>query len=518
MLTSRKKFLQQTGFVIAGSLLPYSKLLANVFTPPPVKPPPDVNHPMFCTNNLRDNDLFTQARTSNAYFTYYKTPSPIKDVLYALEEDLSGCVSPLPTADDCDPTNNHITNESALRYRAYFPLKNTTEFPNGHNYSEIPLPCLVFFHAGGFQECADFEGGVLATMCKAFARKGFIAISVEYRAGRRKDGTNTSAQQHIAPYRAIQDARGALRSIIKRNTVAEGQHDGLFIINPDQFFIGGMSAGAITALGATYYRNQSMINQAFPTSGASLTIEQALGNIDVDNYYGDLPNPPSIPNYRPTIRGVLNCWGGVVIPKSDDNDETDFFVGGNDLANPPMIIFHGYLDETVPYIDTDPLEDLQDIHFSTSSTFKKTNVCLDTSGSFIVKKPTETTPVSVKTCSSINLYNALADSRIDRFTEIYTDCNMRHGLDDKVDGVETSIADFATGFADTDQVGLYIVQRSAVFFQAIMNYSTLSGHPPFGYVNGKTKFFDCVNNRICTDSGDNNNCPTNDPEICTLET
>lgn len=320
MLTSRKNFLQQAGFAIAGSLLTSSKLFANEVNPldAPGFLPPSTKHPKDCTNNLRDNDLYTQARTSNEYFTYYKTPSPLKDVLYRLEEDISGCVSPIPSTDICDDTNNHITDESALRYLAYFPLKASTEFPNGHDYGTKPLPCVAFFHAGGFQECADFEGGVLATMSKSFARKGFIAITVEYRAGRRKDDVDpsrTSAQQHIAPYRAIQDARGALRSIMKRNTVAEGQHNGSFIINPDQFFIGGMSAGSITALGATYYRNQSMINQAFPTTSASLTIEQALGNIDADYYYGDLPNPPTIPNYRPTIRGVLNCWGGISIPK-----------------------------------------------------------------------------------------------------------------------------------------------------------------------------------------------------------
>lgn len=185
-----------------------------------------------------------------------------------------------------------------------------------------------------------------------------------------------------------------------------------------------------------------------------------------------------------------------------------------------MIIFHGFLDAVIPYVDIDNgnQTDGQDVIFSVDQAYKKTNVCLNTNGNFILKNASQEPPsIFVKTCASINLYNVLADSRVNRFTEIYTDCNMEHGLDDKMNGVETSTADFATGFADTDQVGIYIVQRAAVFFQAIMNYTSLSSHPPFGYIPGRTKFLDCVNSRICTDTGDNNNCPTNGPEICSPE-
>ena len=35
MPVSRKAFLRQTAFAAAGTLFPYSKLFANVFTPPP---------------------------------------------------------------------------------------------------------------------------------------------------------------------------------------------------------------------------------------------------------------------------------------------------------------------------------------------------------------------------------------------------------------------------------------------------------------------------------------------------
>ena len=151
----------------------------------------------------------------------------------------------------------------------------------------------------------------MTTICREFARRGFIAFTIGYRTGRIKDTPNpdrTSAQQGLASYRGIQDGRGAIRSIIKRNASTD-KHGNKFRINEDQFFIGGLSAGAIIAMGSTYYRNQGMINQAYPVRGTSISVEDALGHINSDYYYGETGSDFANPLYTPLIRGVLNGWG-----------------------------------------------------------------------------------------------------------------------------------------------------------------------------------------------------------------
>ena len=85
--------------------------------------------------------------------------------------------------------------------------------------------------------------------------------------------------------------------------------------------MGGASAGAALAMGLAYFRDQTMINETLPwlvnSSSApdSITILAALGSLDYDKYFA-LPTNP-----LPVIRGVLNCWGGILLPMAKDGGD-----------------------------------------------------------------------------------------------------------------------------------------------------------------------------------------------------
>jgi acetyl esterase/lipase len=205
------------------------------------------------------------------------------------------------------------------------------------------LPAVILFHAGGYAECSNKNLPGISKMCEEFALRGFIAFNVEYRRGRMldlDDPTYTSVQQELAIYRACQDVRGAIRTILKRQD--EHFENSLYRVNKNQIFIGGMSAGGLAAMNAAYYTTDAMIAETFPTIGI-YSAQQIMGSINADYYYGE----PSI-EFQPNIKGVLSMWGAISLPKRFNlvNNQSSFFAGNT--YNPPMIAFAGAKDQVFP--------------------------------------------------------------------------------------------------------------------------------------------------------------------------
>lgn len=189
-------------------------------------------------------------------------PNTYSDVLYAADN----CIG--ATSDDC---NQDI---SSLVYDVYYPEKSISE------YEACPLPAVILFHAGGFSECSNFGQPGISTICEELAKKGYVAFCVEYRRGRLKQGNKyTSVQQQLAVYRACQDARGAIRSIIKRqdNETTGDNWGDPYRINTSKIFVGGMSAGGVAAMSAAWYTD-AMVSTIFTsiTTPTGSTINQAL--------------------------------------------------------------------------------------------------------------------------------------------------------------------------------------------------------------------------------------------------
>jgi len=162
-------------------------------------------------------------------------------------------------------------------------------YPDYNNYITCPLPFIVFAHGGGFAECAGIEADGFDVIAKEFAKRGFVCFLVNYRSGVSLDPlplTNTSVQQMEAIYKAGQDMRGAIRSIIKRQlneTTGDNWQD-TFRIDLENMFLGGNSAGSVAMLNAAYYPTQAKINAVFPVTTGSVSFQDALGSINHDAY------------------------------------------------------------------------------------------------------------------------------------------------------------------------------------------------------------------------------------------
>ncbi|MBI9034530.1 MAG: alpha/beta hydrolase fold domain-containing protein [Bacteroidales bacterium] len=128
-------------------------------------------------------------------------------------------------------------------------------------------------------------------------------------------------------FRAVQDARAALRYLV--------HYADHFQIDTSEIYIGGTSAGAITALNLAYMDK----NQIFESSdGAWWRFQQDLGSLD--------GNTNSLKE-KFSIKAAINMWGAVHDTSIiDKNDQI------------PLISFHGDRDRIVPIQHNYPFMDL----------------------------------------------------------------------------------------------------------------------------------------------------------------
>jgi Carboxylesterase family len=203
----------------------------------------------------------------------------------------------------------HFTNQN-------IELKMDVFMPSMAIDSWLERPVVLMIHGGGFM------GGNKTEMhfeCMEFARRGFVAATISYRLGWNCDNALCincfSNNLKQAVYQAVQDARAGLRFI--------HQNAGDWHVNPDLLFIGGESAGSITALLATHW-NQSEASLWLPPG-----FEDTAGSLDSSgNDWSQMP----------TVRGVLNHCGAV----------NALDVVAEDSAV-PMISFHDSNDCVVPF-------------------------------------------------------------------------------------------------------------------------------------------------------------------------
>ena len=154
-------------------------------------------------------------------------------------------------------------------------------------------PVLVFAHGGGF---AGGDKANSRRWAEAFARRGWVALSIEYR-------VNQGDLPTVGIPAAVADARQAVAWV--RSHAAEHRLDSSRLV------AGGSSAGAIAALFMTYT---------------------------------DLAQDD--PAESPGVAGVMDLWGGMY------GQESRMTAG-----EPPLIIVHGTEDPVVPYSLAEALRD-----------------------------------------------------------------------------------------------------------------------------------------------------------------
>ncbi len=380
----------------------------------------------------------------------------IKDISYAKPDLINGAPD-VSFKDECSATDLCSKNSEALRYDMYYPTS--------HDYNSCPLPVMIMFHPGGFSDCSNKNNNYMQTYCIEFARRGFVAINLEYRRGVNEDESQpdrkySTANQMLAIYRAVQDLRGAVRSVIAR------QLDNSFPnirIDSSSIFIGG--AGT-TVMSAAFY-TQQMFNDLLPG------VKESLGKLDEKYYYGGIAIPFK-------VRGVMNIWGGIFT--TVDRSFADYFIENQENIA-PLISFHGALDDLIPVE--------QGFVYILDSPYNSETLCLD--APFRIKNKNGNQPDFIYVGSK-SIYEFF-DNILKVPSEVYIDCNMDHRL--------TYSTGFGTGITDPDSIQNYMVSRTVTFFQAV--------------VAGKAKtlkdsrFIDCANYRKADNwADDNNNCKESD--------
>ena len=188
-------------------------------------------------------------------------------------------------------------------------LKLDLVYPNGHKN----LPLVLMIHGGGFFRGIKEDQ---RSVCEMLAKRGFAVANLEYRQGFDRSPTGFQTGIALAVYRAQQDAAAALRYLV--------HHAEEFAIDTSFIFIGGESAGGVTALGRSYI-SQGEWDLALPLLHHELGSIDSSGNSLADRYI---------------LKGVINLWGG--IPDTGMISKTE-------LMSIPVLMVHSTDDEQIPF-------------------------------------------------------------------------------------------------------------------------------------------------------------------------
>jgi acetyl esterase/lipase len=126
----------------------------------------------------------------------------------------------------------HIKPDRLVPYKTVgkFTLQISVFHPPGHR-PDRPVPGIVFFHGGGFNIGAPSN---FYAQAQYLARRGMVALSVEYRIRSRHQSTQTEA---------VADAMSAMRWV-RRHTAELG-------LDPQRIAVAGGSAGGFLAAAVT---------------------------------------------------------------------------------------------------------------------------------------------------------------------------------------------------------------------------------------------------------------------------
>lgn len=175
-------------------------------------------------------------------------------------------------------------------------------------------PLIIWAHGGSFIGGTSTDADVVS-LSQHFAKKGYACASINYRVG---FFPFDSANAVKAVVRAVQDMKAAIRFFYK-----DKQTTNTYKIDTNNIFIGGSSAGAITALQVQYLDRSCELSPYLSTSQ-----QTALGGLT-----GTSGNA----GYSQKVNGVINLCGALAIYA---------WLEPGDL---PFVSLHGTIDGTVKY-------------------------------------------------------------------------------------------------------------------------------------------------------------------------
>ena len=185
--------------------------------------------------------------------------------------------------------------------------------PIGDTITNRPL--IIYLHGGTYYagdksdlNCIDF--------CESFAKRGYVTASLNYRLTNIISFLLSNDEQIKAVLRTVADSKAAVRFFRK-----QANNGNQFGIDPASIFIGGYSAGAVTA-----------IHHAFidTISDLPLNIQGLISEIG-----GTLEGDAGNLGYSSKVQGVVSIAGGIM----DQN--------WIDVDDEPIVSTHGSNDNTI---------------------------------------------------------------------------------------------------------------------------------------------------------------------------
>ncbi|MEO6305325.1 MAG: T9SS type A sorting domain-containing protein [Bacteroidia bacterium] len=190
--------------------------------------------------------------------------------------------------------------------------------PFGDTVSKRPL--ILYLHGGGFNDTNQSRKLIhIKAFCDSFALRGYAVAAVDYRLD-----TGGSSLSNRAIINAMHDAKSAIR-FFKANRL-------IYRIDTSKIFIGGESAGAITALSASYI---DKINEVFYPPVAPYS-----SNTTIDGNSGNA-------GYSSKVKATLCFCGGNKTTAGNPVFDTTSI---NISSDPPVLIVHGTADPLIPTI------------------------------------------------------------------------------------------------------------------------------------------------------------------------
>ena len=177
-------------------------------------------------------------------------------------------------------------------------------------------PVIILAFGGSF---IGGERGDVEFLCEAYARKGYVAVAIDYRL---YDGPlfpipSASTFKEVV-VKTVSDMKAAIRHMRQ-----DADTENLYRINPSQIYVGGISAGAITAF------HTAVLDEDDDLPDDIRMFLEENGGIE--------GNTSSNYEYSSEAQGIINYSGGL-------NDAS--WIDEND---PPFVSIHDDMDPVVPF-------------------------------------------------------------------------------------------------------------------------------------------------------------------------
>ena len=180
-------------------------------------------------------------------------------------------------------------------------------------------------------------------MCRQFAKRGFVAVSIDYRLGWNPVSSDQDVRTGTllrAVYRALQDTRTCVRYF--KNNIATGGNT--YNVDSTQIIIGGQGSGGYIAWALATLDTQSkiLIPKFIDIHGNSYVNDTILGDIwgfggSTDTSNADGGNIVNYPNNTSNVALIFNMGGAL-----GDSSWLD-------AHSTPAVAFHVPSDPFAPY-------------------------------------------------------------------------------------------------------------------------------------------------------------------------